>query len=138
MNNVLLRTAARLGAWAIGLPLAAWVVPGVSVTVPGFLFAVIFFLVTQTLLSLPILKLPHGYASLALGTAALAMTFVSISLASVFTGGISIDGFAPWLATALLVWLLTTISAVLLPDVYFPRPLDETDRTDSARSVGSS
>lgn len=126
MSNVVLRTVGRLVAWAIGLPVAAWVVPGVSVTVSGFVFAVVFFLVAQTVMSLWILKLPHGYASLLLGTASLAMTFVAISLASVFTGGLSIEGFASWIATVVLVWLVTTISAVLLPDVYFPRPIGPT------------
>jgi hypothetical protein len=106
-----------LASWAIGLLAAASIVPRVSLSVPGFIVAVLAFAVTQAILSLSILKLPHQYASLLLGGSGLALTIVALMLASVLTHGLTIDGMASWLATTVVVWLETTIGAITLPEL---------------------
>jgi hypothetical protein len=106
-----------LASWAIGLSIAAWIVPRVSLSVPGFIVAVAAFAVTQAILSLSILKLPHRYASLLLGGTGLALTIVALILASLSTHGLTIDGMASWLATTVVVWLVTTIAAITLPEL---------------------
>ena len=83
----------------------------------GFIVAVVVFAVTQAILSLSILKLPHRYASLLLGGTGLALTIVALILASVLTHGLTIDGMASWLATTVVVWLVTTIWAITLPEL---------------------
>jgi hypothetical protein len=118
MMRILLRTVALLGSWAIGLLIAAWVVPGVSVSVSGFIVAVGVFSVAQSILSLLILKLPHGYASLFLGGAALALTLVALGFASAFTDGLAIHGLASWVAATVVVWLVTTFVAISLPGLF--------------------
>jgi uncharacterized membrane protein YvlD (DUF360 family) len=118
MRRILLRAAARLVAWALGLLLADWAVPDVAVSVSGFVVAVVLFSVVQTTLSYFILKLPHGFAALLLGGAGLIMTLVAMMLAAALTHGLTIGGGASWLAATLVVWLSTTIGAILLPDVY--------------------
>jgi hypothetical protein len=117
MRQILVRGAVFLVSWAIGLVVAAWVVPGVSVSVPGFIVATLLFSVTQAVLAVLILKLPRAYASLLLGGIGLALTVVALSLASVLTHGLSIDGIASWVGTTVVVWLVTTIGAVSVPDV---------------------
>ena len=117
MRQILLRAAVLLMSWAIGLLIAAWIVPGVSLSVPGFIVAVVVFSVAQAILSLPMLKLPRQYASLLLGGTGLALTIVALILASVLTHGITIDGMAPWVATTVVVWLVTTIGAITLPEL---------------------
>jgi hypothetical protein len=96
---------------------AAWIVPGVSLSVSGFIVAAVVFAVAQAILSLSILKLPHGYASLLLGGTGLALTIVALSLASLLMHGLTIDGMAPWVATTVVVWLVTTIGAITLPEL---------------------
>jgi Mycobacterial 4 TMS phage holin, superfamily IV len=118
MTQNLLRAAALMGSWAIGLLLAAWVVPGVSVSVSGFIVAVIVFSVPQTILSLLILKLPREDASLFLGGTALALTLVALTLTSVSTHGFTIRGIASWVGATVLVWLVTTLAAVSLPMLF--------------------
>ena len=118
MRQILLRAIALLGSWAIGLLVAAWVVPGVSLSVSGFIVAVVVFSVAQAILSLLILKLPHGYASLLLGGTGLALTLVAFGLASVLTHGLTIRGTAAWVATTLVVWLVTTVGAISLPELF--------------------
>jgi hypothetical protein len=117
MRQILLRAAVLLVSSAIGLLVAAWVVPHVSLAVSGFVAAVVVFSVAQAALSLLILKLPHGYASLLLGGTGLALTLVGLSLASALTQGLTIRGGASWVATTLVVWLVTTIGAISLPEL---------------------
>ena len=118
MRQILLRAVVLLGSWAIGLLVAAWVVPRVSLSVSGFIVAVVVFSVVQAILSVLILKLPHEYASLLLGGAGLALTLVALILASVLTHGLTIHGIASWMATTVVVWLVTTIGAISLPDMF--------------------
>jgi Kef-type K+ transport system membrane component KefB len=117
LRQILLRTVVLLASWAIGLLVAAWVVPRVWLSVPGFVAAVVIFAVAQAVLSWWILKLPRAYASLLLGSTGLVLTLLALILASAFTDGLSIRGNASWVAATLVVWLVTTVGAVLLPDV---------------------
>jgi hypothetical protein len=89
----------------------------VAVSVAGFTVAVGLFSVTQAMLSLSLLNLPHRYASLFLGGSGLGLTIVALILASILTHGLTIDGIASWLATTVVAWLVTTIGAVTLPEL---------------------
>jgi hypothetical protein len=117
VRQILLRAVVLLASWATGLLIAASIVPGVSLSVPGFIVAVVVFAVTQATLSLSILRLPHQYASLLLGSTGLALTIVALVLASILTHDLTIDGTASWLATTVVVWLVTTIWAITLPEL---------------------
>jgi hypothetical protein len=116
MRQLLLRAVVLMGSWAIGLLVAASVVPHVSMSVSAFVVAVAVFAVAQAILSLSIVRLPHGYALLVFGGTGLVLTVVALSLASVLTRGCDIRGTPSWIATTLVVWLVTTIGAVL-PEV---------------------
>ncbi|WP_369829679.1 hypothetical protein [Mycobacterium sp. E2479] len=125
-RQILLRAFGLLASWAIGLLVAAWIVPRVSLSVAGFVVAVAVFAVTQAMLSLSILKLPNRYASLLLGGTGLALTIVALILASVLTHGLTIVGIASWLATTVVVWLVTTIGAITLPELLIRDGTDST------------
>ena len=126
VRQILLRAVVLLGSWAIGLVVAAWIVPGVSSSVPGFTVAVLVFAVTEAILSLSILKLPHRYVPLLLGGTGLALTIVALVVATVVTHGLTIHGMASWLAATVVVWLVTTIGAITLPELLIR---DEADST---------
>jgi hypothetical protein len=113
----MLRAVVLLVSWAIGLLVAAWIVPGVSVSASGFIVAVVLFSAAQATLSLLIVKLPRAYASLLLGGTGLALTLVALILASVWTHGLTIRGVASWVAATIVVWLVTTVGAISLPEV---------------------
>jgi hypothetical protein len=115
-RHVLLRAVVLMASWAIGLLVAAWVIPRVSMSLSGFIVAVAVFSVAQAILSLSILKLPHAYALLVFGGTGLALTVVALSVASACTHGFNISGVASWVAATVVVWLVTTIGAVL-PEV---------------------
>jgi hypothetical protein len=117
MRQIVLRAVLLLVAWAIGLLVAASVVPGVSLSLAGFIVAVVVFSAAQAVVSLWCLKLPHGYASLLLGGTGLVLTIFALGFAAAYTDGLTIHGMRSWVATTLVVWLVTTIGAVSLPEL---------------------
>jgi Mycobacterial 4 TMS phage holin, superfamily IV len=113
--RLLLRAAVFLGSSAIGLLVAAWLVPGVSVSVVGFITAVVVFTLAQAILSPFIFKMASRYASAFLGGIGLVSTLVALILAAALTHGLSIRGIGSWLAATLVVWLVTALATLLLP-----------------------
>lgn len=118
MRQILLRAVVVLGSWAIGLLVAAWVVPEVSLSVSGYIVAVVVFSLVHAILSVFIVKLPHEWASLLLGGTGLVLTIVALRLASVLTDGLTIRGGASWVAATVVVWLVTTVGAISLPELF--------------------
>lgn len=115
MIRFLLRTAVFLGSAAIGLLVAAWLVPGVSVRPAGFVVAVVIFAAAQAILSPFFLKMASRYASAFIGGIGLVSTLAALLLASVFTHGLSIRGIGSWVAATVVVWLVTALATLLLP-----------------------
>ncbi len=115
MIRFLLRTAVFLGSAAIGLLVAAWLIPGVSVRVSGFIVAVVLFAAAQAILSPFFLKMASRYASAFIGGIGLVSTFAALVLASVLTHGLSIRGVGSWVAATVVVWLVTAIATLVLP-----------------------
>ena len=115
MVRLLLRAAVFLGSSAIGLLVAALLVPGVSVSVVGFITAVVVFTLAQAILSPFIFKMASRYASAFLGGIGLVSTLVALILAAALTHGLSIRGIGSWLAATLVVWLVTALATLLLP-----------------------
>lgn len=124
MRQILLRTMSLLASCAIGLLVASWTVPGVSVSVSGFTVVVVVFAVMQATVSISLLKLPHQYASMLLGASGLALTIIALALGTILTHGLTIDGTASWLVTTVAVWLMTTIGAITLPELLIRDPAD--------------
>jgi hypothetical protein len=117
----LLRTAVFLGSSAIGLLVAAWLVPGVRVSVSGFITAVVLFAVAQAILSPFFLKMASRYATAFLGGIGLVSTLAALILASIFTHGLSISGIGSWIAATIVVWLVTALATLLLPVLVLKR-----------------
>lgn len=115
MVRLLLRGVVFLASSAIGLLVAAWLIPGVSVTVSGFVVAVVVFSVAQAILSPFIFKMASRYASAFLGGIGLLSTLVALILASVLTHGVSIRGLGSWVAATVVVWLVTAAATLMLP-----------------------
>ena len=115
MVLLLLRAVIFLGSAAIGLLVAAWLVPGVSVSASGFIVAVLLFALAQAILSPFILKMASRYAAAFLGGIGLVSTLVALILTTIFTDGLRIDGLSSWLWATILVWLVTALATLLLP-----------------------
>lgn len=121
MVRFLIRAAIFLASAAIGLLVAALVIPGVSVRVTGFILAVVIFAVAQSVLAPFFAKMANRYASAFLGGIGLVSTLVALVLASVLTRGLTISGVGSWVAATVLVWLVTAVATVLLPVVFLKK-----------------
>ena len=117
----LLRTAVFLASAAIGLLVAALLIPGMAVNAWGFITAVVIFAVAQAILSPFFLKMASRYASAFLGGIGLVSTLAALILASVFTNGLSIRGIGSWVGATIVVWLVTALATLLLPVLIIKR-----------------
>ena len=112
----LIRVAIFLGSSALGLWVTSLLVDGFHLTVGGFLVAVVVFTVAQAILSPFIAKMANRYASAFLGGVGLVSTFVALLLATLLSGGLDITGgVTTWIASVVLVWLITALATLLLP-----------------------
>lgn len=115
MIRFLLRVVVFLGSSAIGLLVAAWLVPGVTLRLLGFITAVVIFTIAQAVLSPLFLKMASRYASAFLGGIGLVSTLAALILASVLTHGLSIRGIGSWVSATVVVWLVTAVATLVLP-----------------------
>jgi uncharacterized membrane protein YvlD (DUF360 family) len=124
MKLLLLRSIVFLGSSAIGLLIAAWLIDGVSVSVTGFIVAVVVFSVAQALLAPFIAKMAKRYASAFLGGIGLVSTLVALLLASLFSNGLRISGLGAWIGATVVVWLVSALATLLLPMLLIKKKID--------------
>jgi uncharacterized membrane protein YvlD (DUF360 family) len=114
MVRFLIHVVISLVTAAIGLLLAAWILPEFHIEWGGFLVAIVVFAIAQAVLSPLILKLARRHASAILGGIGLVSTLIALLIASLFPGGIRVDGFVAWILAALIVWVVTAVGTWLL------------------------
>jgi putative membrane protein len=123
MIRLLARTVVELIANAIGLLVAAWLLPGFSLSVTSFIVAVAIFTAARFILAPLVFKLSFKYARALTGGIALVTTFVGLLVTTWLTDGIVISGAATWVIATLLVWLFGVLAMLLLPLVIFKKAL---------------
>jgi uncharacterized membrane protein YvlD (DUF360 family) len=109
MVRFLIRIAVFLGAAALGLMLAALLIPGFHVHAAGFIVAMLVFAAAQAVIEWLIERIFHRSAPTVAGIAGLASTFLALWLATLLSDGLSFDGVAPWILAAVVVWLTTAV-----------------------------
>lgn len=118
MVRFLIRVAIFLGTAALGLLVAAFLLPDVRLSVSGFIVAVVVFALAQSLLAPFIFNVARKYASPLLGGIGLVSTFVALLIASFFPGGLTISGISTWISATLVVWIVTALGAWVLPILF--------------------
>ncbi len=125
MVRLLIRAAIFLVTAALGLLVAMWLLPDVHLSASGFITAVLVFAIAQSVLSPFIFKMAHRYAPAVIGGIGLVSTFVALLIASLFPGGLTIDGAVTWVLATLIVWIVTALGAWLLPLIFLKRRAEE-------------
>jgi len=128
MTRFLLSIAVSLLSSAIGLLVADWIVPGVRLSLGGFVIAVVVFTIAQGVLGPFILRLARRYASAILGGIGLVTTLVSLFVASILPGGLHIRGVLAWVLAPLVVWLVTALGSWILGWALITRRFGDRDR----------
>lgn len=110
---------------AVGLLVAALLLPGLSVEPVGFVVSVLFFTVVEVVLGPFVLKTALTHLPALRGGVALVTTFVGLLLTSVVTDGLRIQGVVTWLLAPFVVWAVVLLAAIVLPMVLFKNLLSE-------------
>ncbi len=111
---MMINLAINLATAAIGLLLASWWVPGVTLQVRGFVLAVAVYTVAAALFGPFVFSMARKYASALLGGIGLVATLLALWVATWLPGGLTINGFTAWAATVLIVWLVTSLGGWFL------------------------
>lgn len=125
MLRFLASSALYLIGNAVGLLIAALVLPGFHVRPFGFLLSVVVFTGVEILLGPFVLKMAISYAPALRGGIALVTTFLGLFLTDLFSAGLRLEGITTWVLAPLIVWLATLLAAILLPMVLFKNLLAE-------------
>ena len=118
--SALLYTAAN----AIGLFLAALILPGFSMGPVSFIVATLIFTAIEVVAGPLIIKVSIKSAPALAGGVSLVTTFLGLYLTSVLVDGMTIGGISNWLAATLIVWLGALLAGLILPVYAFRKYLE--------------
>ena len=133
MIRFLARTVLMVLANAVGLLVAALLLPGFTVNFIGFVTSVVFFTTVELLFEPFIMKMAIRYLPAIRGGIALVTTFVGLLLTSMFTAGVEISGVTTWILAPLIIWVSVLLAGILLPLVLFKNILREGANARSAK-----
>ena len=114
MTRILLRVVVFLGSAALGLLIAALIIPAVSLSPGGFTLAVVVFAVVQSILTPLSGRVATKWAPALVSGVGVISTLIELAVASLVPGGVHISTPAGWLLAALVVWLVTAVASLAL------------------------
>lgn len=108
-------TVLELAANAIGLVIAAVILPGFRMDVLGFVVVVAIFTLVKFVLGPLIAQMAVRYVRALQGGVALVTTFVGLLVTAWLSTGLTIAGIDTWILATLIVWLCGVLAAIVLP-----------------------
>lgn len=121
MIRFLLHAVINLVTVAIGLLIASWLIPGVTLQPAGFTVAVLVFALAQGILGPFVFNVARQYASPILGGIGLVTTLIALFIASFFDGGLQIRGVSAWVLGTLVVWIVTALGGWILGAIFLKK-----------------
>jgi putative membrane protein len=115
----------ELIANAVGLIVAAWLLPGFSINVVGFIIVLAIFTVVKFIAGPLMLKMSLQYMQQFSGGVALLTTLVGLFVTTLLTDGLVITGITTWILATLIVWLFGVFAAIVLPLFLFKKVLSD-------------
>ena len=127
MIRMLISTGLHLGANAVGLAVAAFILDGMSIDVLPFVVAVAIFTVVEVVSRPYFASLAMKGASYLQGATALAATLAGLIITTLISDGLQMEGLATWIYATLIVWVAALAAAIVLPVIFVKSRL--ADRT---------
>lgn len=115
MIRWLYTAAVYLAANSTGLFLAAILLPGFSINIWSFVWAVLLLSIIEAVAGYLLMTYARKHAPALTGSVSLITTLAGIYFTSLFIEGMTIGGISNLLASTLLVWVCTLIAGLLLP-----------------------
>lgn len=123
MIRLVARLVLNILANAVGLIVASAMLDSFSIHGAAFVFAVLLFSLTTTVLGPLVTSIAIKNASFFMGGTALVTSFVGLFITNIFSHGISITGLSAWIMAPVIIWLFSLIANLLLPLVIFKKAL---------------
>ena len=124
----LISIVAYLAANAVGLLIAAALLPGFTIDPLAFVVAVAIFSLVQTILGPLVTKISLKSVPQLMGGIALVTIFLGLFITDLIMSGMEIGGIANWLAATLLVWIGSLVAEILLPIYVFKQLAEDAKR----------
>lgn len=125
-NLVLVVLALLLCGW--------WLSEWVALQPGGFIVAVVVFLVAQSILAPFVFNMARKYASALLGGVGLISTLLALWIATLFPGGVTVQGIG-WVLAPLLIWVITALGGWIVMSLVLKRFFADRERAKIARKV---
>lgn len=125
MIRFLIRSLIFVVSAALGLLVAMWLLPEVTLSWSGGIVAVLVFAVIQSVVSPFLFKVAARNAPAFLGGIGLVSTFVALFVATLFPGGLEIEGWRTWILAPVLVWIVTAVATFFLPMIFIKKKVGE-------------
>lgn len=135
MVRLLITILFELLANAVGLIVAAWVLPGFTLSVTAFVIVVAIFTVVKFVLAPLILKLSLQYVRALTGAVALVTTFAGLWITSLLSAGLTIDGYWTWILATLIVWLAGLLASLIIPLFLFKQVMSDVRSNRSNNNI---
>lgn len=129
MVRILISLVIRLGASAVGLLVAAWILDDMTVDPTAFLIAVALFTGVLVLVQPLITSIAVKQAPVLMGGTALVATLVSLIVTTLISDGLSITGLGTWVAATVIVWLAALLAGLLLPLIFVKSKVADSNNT---------
>jgi uncharacterized membrane protein YvlD (DUF360 family) len=130
--RLLIATAIRLLANAVGLMVAAYILDDMTVSGAAFITAVLIFTVVEVLIDPLLTQIAVTRVHALRGSVALITTFVGLVVTSWISDGLSIKGASTWLFATIIVWLAALLAGLILP-VFMVKKAVTNDGTPGGR-----
>ena len=124
MIRLLIRLGIMLLANAVGLIVAAAVLPDMTITGAAFIIAVAIFTFVEVLADPLFTKMSlRSVPALRVGVA-LVTTLVGLIITTWLSSGLQIHGLSTWLFATVIVWLAALIAGLILPIFLVKKAVD--------------
>ncbi len=128
LASTLLTTLAN----AVGLLVAAALLPGFTLNLWGLIVATLLFTFIEVIAGPFITKESEKHIPALTGGVALVTTVVGLIITDIFVDGMSIKGFGTWAVATLIVWLAAVLAGLVLPMFMFKKIM-KPDTDDSKK-----
>ena len=125
MVRFLISVGLHLLANAIGLLVAAWILPDMSMDGLSLVMAVLIFTVVEVIAQPLLRKIAVKNVEALVGSVALVTTFVGLLVTEIFSDGMDIKGLSTWFFATVIVWLAALLAAIILPALLLKKAVEE-------------
>lgn len=131
MESKIIRGVIVILANALGLLTAAVLVSEFSISLGGFVTAVVLFTLATAVMSPLLQRAVEKGAPQLLGGIALLSTLLALVVTNWLSDGLSVTSTSAWIVAAVIIWVVSVAAGLVLPKLILSRPT-ETEKSEQS------